>query len=63
MKLVFKEDINFENNRYSAKLPVKEFHPILPHNYLLSLKKLNKLKERLNRNRELLKHYDDIFQE
>ena len=29
----------------------------------MSLKRLNKLKERLNGNTELLKHYDDIFQE
>ena len=41
----FKDDIKFENNRYSVKLPVKEFHPILPGNYLLSLKRLNKLKK------------------
>ena len=59
----FKDDFKFKKNRYSVKLPVKEFHPILPGNYLLSLKRLNKLKERLNGNRELLKHYDDIFQE
>ena len=41
----FKDDIKFENNRYSVKLPVEEFHPIFPNNYLLSLKRLNKLKE------------------
>ena len=35
----------------------------MPDNYLLSLKRVNKLKERLDGNRELLKHYDDIFQE
>ena len=34
----FKDDIKFENNRYSVKLPVN--HPILPDNYLLSLKRL-----------------------
>ena len=38
-------------------------HPILPDNYLLSSKRLNKLKETLNGNRELPKLYDDIFQE
>ena len=40
----FKDDIKFENNRYSVKLPVKEFHPILPDNYLylLSLKRSNR---------------------
>ena len=59
----FKGHIKFENNRYSVKLQVKELHPILPDNYLLSLKRLNKLKERLGGNGELLKHYDDIFQE
>ena len=59
----FKDDIKFENNSYSVKLPVKEFHPILPDNYLLSLKRSNTLKGRLDGNRELLKHYDDSFQE
>ena len=63
----FKDDIKFENNRYPVQLPVqlpvKEFHPTLPDNYLLSLKRLNKLKERLDGNRELLKNNDDIFQE
>ena len=48
--------IKFEKNCYSVKFPVKEFHPILPDNYLLSLKRLNKLKKRLDANRELLKH-------
>ena len=46
----FKGHIKFENNRYSVKLQVKELHPILPDNYLLSLKRLNKLKERLDGN-------------
>ena len=59
----FKDDIKSENNRYFIKLPIKRFHPILPDNYLLSLKRLSKLKERLDGNRELPKNYDDTFQE
>ena len=59
----FKDGIKFENNRYSVKLPVKEFHLILPDNYLLSLKRLNRPKECFDGNRKVLKHYSDIFQE
>ena len=59
----FKDGIKFENNRYSVKLPVKEFHLILPDNYLLSLKRLNRPKECFDGNRKVLKHYNDIFQE
>ena len=35
----------------------------MPDNYFLSLKRLNKLKECLNGNEELLTKYDGIFQE
>ena len=59
----FESDIKFENQRYVAKLHVKENHPLLPDNYTVSLKRLNELKMRLDKNEHLLKSYDDIFQE
>ena len=59
----FESDIKFENQRYVAKLHVKENHPLLPDNYTVSLKRLDELKMRLDKNEHLLKSYDDIFQE
>ena len=45
----FISDIKFENSRYSVPLPFKENPPILPGNYQLSLNRLKKLKERLDK--------------
>ena len=59
----FESDIKFENQRYVVKLPAKENHPLLPDNYNASLKRLDKLKIRLEKIEHLLKSYDDIFQE
>ena len=59
----FESDIKFENQRYVVKLPVKENRPLLPDNYNVSLKRLYKLKMRLDKNENLLRSYDDIFQE
>ena len=42
---------------------MKENHPLLSDNYNVSLKRLDKLKMRLEKNEHLLKSYDDIFQE
>ena len=39
------DDMKFGNSRFFVKLPVKEFYPILADNHLLSLKRLDKLKE------------------
>ena len=59
----FESDIKFENQRYVVKLPVKENHPLLPDNYNVSLKRLDKFKMRLDKNENLLRSYDDIFHE
>ena len=59
----FESNIKFENQRYVVQLPVEENHPLLPDNYNVSLKRLDKLKMRLEKNEHLLKSYDDIFQE
>ena len=59
----FESDKKFEIQRYVAKLPVKENHPLLPDNYNVSLKRSDKLKMRLDKNENLLRSYDNIFQE
>ena len=57
----FISDIKFENSRYSVSLPFKENRPMLPDNYQLSLNRLKKLKERLEKTSHLLNEYDKIF--
>ena len=59
----FISDIKFENSRYSVSLPFKENRLILPDNYQLSLNRLKKLKERLDKTPHLLNEYDQIFDE
>lgn len=59
----FKDSIKFENSRYSVKLPVKEYHDLLPDNYNLALNRLYRLKERLVYDEILLRKYDNIIQE
>ena len=55
--------IKFENNRYSVSLMFKVNRPILPDNYQLSLNRLKKLKERLDKTPHLLNEYGEIFDE
>ena len=59
----FISDIKFENSRDSVSLPFKENRLILPDNYQLSLNRLKKLKERLDKTPHLLNEYDKIFDE
>ena len=48
---------------YQTGLPWKACHPPLPSNEAGSLKRLNSLTKRLERNPELLQRYDDIIKE
>ena len=59
----FVSDIRFENSRCSVSLPFKENRPTLADNYQLSLNRLKKLKERLDKTPHLLNEYDKIFDE
>ena len=59
----FISDIKFENSRYSVSLPFKENRVILRDNYQLSLNRLKKLKELLEKTPHLLNEYDQIFDE
>ena len=59
----FESDIKFENQRYEVKLPVKEYHPLLTDNCNVSLKRLDKLKIRSDKNENSSRCYHDIFQE
>ena len=59
----FKNDIKFDGERYVTKLPVKRFHRELPDNYYLSKCRLIKLKQRLDKDVELKRNYDDVIKQ
>ena len=55
----FVDDISFRDNRYEVHLPFKENHPLIEDHYELNLKRLNRLKCKLEKTPGLLKEYDD----
>ena len=57
----FKDNLLFENGRYSTKLPFKEFYDVLPDNYHLAVKRFSYLKRRLNKDKTLLDECNKIF--
>ena len=59
----FENNIKFKDNRYSVNLPIKDYHPLLPDNYELSLKRLYKLQERSAKDEIILKQYDEVIQD
>ena len=59
----FKEQIEFSDNHYTVCLPWRESHPILPDNYMLSLKRLKSLTTRLERDPVVFTEYSHIMQD
>ena len=59
----FENNIKFKDNRYSVNLPIKDYDPLLPDNYELSLKRLYKLQERSAKDEIILKQYDEVIQD
>ena len=59
----FIEEVQFNGERYEAKLPFKEHHPLLPDNHAASVKRLGSLIRRLQDKTTLLQEYDKIIQE
>ena len=57
----FKDDIYFDGDRYITKLPFKPHAEVLPDNYQLSLRRLDNLKHRLNKDEILKKEYQDVI--
>ena len=45
------DEIKLEGDRYTVKLLFKEDHPVIPENYSSSAKRLNGLKNRLDKNK------------
>ena len=55
------EDIKFENNLYVVKLPFKENIRFVSDNYNVSLNRLRKLKNSLNKSTNVLAKYDKVI--
>ena len=56
-------NIKFENGRYKVDLPFKSGHPKLPDNYTLCKRRLEVLKDRLDKDTELKVQYDQIIKD
>ena len=50
----FKDNLSFENDRYSIKLPFKELYEVLSDNYQFGVKRFNCLKRRLKKDKTIL---------
>lgn len=59
----FTQEVRFNGERYEAKLPFKEDHPLLHDNYSTSVKRLESLIHRLRNKPEVLREYTRIMQE
>ena len=57
----FMNDIKFDGDRYITKLPFKPHADILPDNYRHSMQRLNSLKKKLDKNKELKESYHEII--
>ena len=59
----FTENIAFNGQRYSVKLPWKEGHDRLPSNYANSLSRMRSQVRKLRKEPEVLQEYDSIIRE
>ena len=59
----FRDNVKFVNGRYEICLPFKENRPVIEDNYKLSKNRLASLKKKLDKDKDLLKKYDDIIKE
>ena len=59
----FQDNISFDGERYSVKLPWKVGHDTLPTNYELSLSRMRSQVRRLRQKPDILREYDSIIKE
>ena len=59
----FKNKTSFYNNRYTVELPFKDeqFTDVIPDNFMLSKNRLLHLKDKLDKDKDLLSEYDKII--
>ena len=55
--------ITYHDNKYSAKMPWKDEHPILPLNKRVAFKRTENVVRRLSKEPESLKKYGEIIAE
>ena len=59
----FEKNIQFKNNRYITKLPIRKTDDMLPDNYILANNRLINLEEQLDRNKKRFVDYDKMIQD
>ena len=59
----FTQEVKFNGNRYEAKLPFKEEHPLIPDNYTVCVKHLGSLMNRLRATPTILKEYHNVIED
>ena len=59
----FEKDIQFKNNGYITKLPIRKTDGILPNNYILANNRWINLEKQLDRNKKRFANYDKIIQD
>ena len=60
---MFRQTIQYDGHRYTARLPWREIHRALPDNYSLSQKRLQATVKKLRKTPEILQEYDSIIRE
>ena len=59
----FTQEVKFNGNRYEAKLPFKEEHPLLPHNYTVCVKRLGSLINHPKATPIILQQYHNVIKD
>ena len=59
----FEKDIQFKNNPYVTKLPIRKSDDILSDNYVLANNRLINLEKQLDRNKKRFSDYDKVIQD
>ncbi|XP_028397220.1 uncharacterized protein LOC114521030 [Dendronephthya gigantea] len=59
----FTQEVHFNGDRYEAKLPFKDEHPLLPDNYSICEKRLGSLIKRLRATPSVLQEYHKVIED
>ena len=60
---IFQQQICYDGNRYTVRLPWREYHDTLSDNHRLCVQRLQSILRRLRRTPELLKEYDKVIRD
>ena len=59
----FEKDIQFKNNPYDTKLPIRKSDDILSDNYILANNRVINLEKQLDRNKKRFSYYDKVIRD